>query len=785
MPDKTLHIKVYGIVQGVGFRPFIVRLANKYNIRGSVCNRGSYVDIYGEAKEADLNSFLKDIEEKAPISSNIVKIETEEIESLDLNKNDTGFHIIESEKEEGIVFVSPDLSICGDCERELYIRSNRRYLHPFINCTNCGPRLTILDSMPYDRKSTSMGEFPMCPKCLNEYKNERDRRYHAQPVCCNEDGPRLYFINDGADSPDTSIEKKISDRNVIIKARKMITEGKILAIKGIGGFHLCCDASNEEAVTRLRRLKNRPVKPFAVMMRDIDIVRRECYINRDMEEVLKGREKPIMLLEKRADEQAILSKSIAPDNPNVGVMLPYAPLQMLLFRYPEDDITLDKDIPDCLVMTSGNPSGSPICMNDEEALEYLTPISDAILSNDRDIRIRTDDSVMAYYDGKPYMIRRSRGYAPIPIVFPIKSKETVLAYGGELKNTFCLAKGDMYYPSSYIGNIGDLRSINVLKSAILRMETLLEIRPKYISCDKHPGYNTSNLARSVAPKYKELTEVQHHHAHIVSCMAENSYMEDVIGVAFDGTGYGEDNTVWGGEFLIASLKDFKRIGSIDTFEQVGGDIASVEGWRIAAAILSDEEVAATRLCSERELKTIRAMSKNRINVVNSTSAGRIFDAASAILGICNKSTFEGEASMKLEFAATRAMKEGKLINNAETLGADFKDDFFTLRTNKLLIDITEMRIDGYDPEALALYFHKEIARMILEGCQIAKEMTGIRTVALSGGVFQNLLLLKLTDELLIDKGYRVLRHSMIPTNDGGISLGQAVVCMTRMNEEFN
>ena len=246
MPYKTLHIKVYGIVQGVGFRPFIVRLANKYNIRGSVCNRGSYVDIYGEAKEADLNSFLKDIEEEAPISSNIVKIEAEEIESLDLNKNDTGFHIIESEKEEGIVFVSPDLSICNDCERELYIRSNRRYLHPFINCTNCGPRLTILDSMPYDRKSTSMGEFPMCPKCQNEYRDERDRRYHAQPVCCNEDGPRLHFINGGADSPDISIEKKISDRNVIIKARKMITEGKILAIKGIGGFHLCCDASNFE-----------------------------------------------------------------------------------------------------------------------------------------------------------------------------------------------------------------------------------------------------------------------------------------------------------------------------------------------------------------------------------------------------------------------------------------------------------------------------------------------------------------------------------------------------------
>lgn len=776
MPDKTLHIKVYGIVQGVGFRPFIDRLAKKYNISGSVCNRGSYVDIYGEAKEADLNNFLKDIGEKAPLSSKIVKIETEEIEPLDLNENDAGFHIIKSEKEEGIMFVSPDLSICSDCERELYIKSNRRYLHPFINCTNCGPRLTILDSMPYDRKSTSMRKFPMCPKCQNEYRDERDRRYHAQPVCCNEDGPRLYFIKEGS---------KTSDRNVIIKARKMITDGKILAIKGIGGFHLCCDASNEEAVTRLRRLKNRPVKPFAVMMRDIDIVRRECYINRDMEEVLKGREKPIMLLEKRPDERAVLSKSIAPDNPNVGVMLPYAPLQMLLFRYPEDDITLDKDMPDCLVMTSGNPSGSPICMNDEEALEYLTPISDDILSNDRDIRIRTDDSVMAYYDGKPYMIRRSRGYAPIPIVFPIESEETVLAYGGELKNTFCLAKGDMYYPSSYIGNISDLRSINVLKSAILRMETLLEIRPKYLSCDKHPGYNTSNLARSVAPKYKALTEVQHHHAHIVSCMAENSYMEDVIGVAFDGTGYGEDNTVWGGEFLRAGLKYAKRIGSIDSFEQIGGDIASIEGWRIAASILSDEEVAAIGLCSKRDLKAVRAMSKNRINVIRSTSAGRIFDAASAILGICSKSTFEGEASMKLEFAATRAMKEGKLINSAKTLGADFNDDFFTLRTNKLLIDITEMRIDGYDPEALALYFHKEIARMILEGCQIAKEMTGIKTVALSGGVFQNLLLLKLTDELLIDKGYRVLKHSMIPTNDGGISLGQAVVCMARMNEGSN
>ena len=417
----TKKIRVYGIVQGVGFRPTVSRHAAAAGITGSVCNKGPYVEIFAQGEEKCVKDFLEKLENQPPKRAAILKINTEDVKEEEYGKfND--FQIIESEKTKGEIFVSPDIAICEECKKEMYDPKDRRYLHPFINCTCCGPRLTILDALPYDRERTSMKEFPMCPDCASEYEDPATRRYDAQPVCCNDCGPEVYL---------TGREER--GRAAIIATRKMIQDGGIVAIKGIGGFHLCCDATNEEAVQRLRTLKNRPAKPFAVMARDVEAVKQECLVNEVQEEILDGHQKPILLLEKRkkSADSTGLCKSVAPGNPKVGIMLPYAPVQMLLFRY-DDGIQM----PDYLVMTSGNVSGAPICRDDKEAVEELSHLCDLIFSHDRKIRIRADDSVMDFYKGEPYMIRRSRGYAPLPTMVTMPWKGQVLAAGGELKNTF-------------------------------------------------------------------------------------------------------------------------------------------------------------------------------------------------------------------------------------------------------------------------------------------------------------------------------------------------------------
>ena len=776
---KRMRIRIYGIVQGVGFRPFVSRTAMKRNIYGSVCNKGSYVEIFAQADEEELDAFLDDLKNDAPERSVIMKIKTvpletvQEVDSGDGSDARNGrFNIIDSEKEDGLVFVSPDIATCPDCRRELFDSEDRRYLHPFINCTQCGPRLTILDSMPYDRERTSMKEFPMCPQCEYEYTHSSTRRYHAQPVCCNDCGPELYVIGR---------EEKGSE--AIIYARKILRDGGIVAVKGIGGFHLACDAKNSEAVDRLRKLKNRPFKPFAVMMKDMDTVRRECEVLEGEEKILDGPQKPIILLRKKATGET--ADAAAPENPNLGVMLPYAPVQMLLFDYPDGE-----DMTDCLIMTSGNPSGAPICMNDEEAVKYLSPMSDAILSNNRKIRIRADDSVMAFYDGKPYMIRRSRGYAPLPVVAKDESVHSVLGIGGELKNTFCLAKSDMFYPSPYIGDMADVRSTEALEAAVERMERLLEIKPEIAVCDMHPGYNTTEMAKMIADREKiPMKEIQHHYAHVLSCMAENEFDGQVIGVSMDGTGYGTDGTIWGGEILKADMNGFERLGSISKFTHAGGDLASKECWRIAYSLLTDfcespEELEFVTdkfdLGTEQERKAMDFMLQNHVNTVTSTSAGRIFDAVSAILGFKKVNTFEGEAAMALQFAAERAAREGRRMPEYEGRLMNIDEDEFRLTTDSLVCDIANRRIAGADPDELALYFHEALAQMIVVGCCYARTTTRINTAALTGGVFQNLLLLSLTEAGLKREGFRVLRHSLIPPNDGGLALGQAAAGMAAL-----
>ena len=803
-------IRVFGIVQGVGFRPTVKRHADACDIAGSVSNKGPYVEIFAEGSEECVHSFIKQIQEEPPKRAVILKLDVENVESgedgIHKVESETDskekFQIIESEKEEGEIFVSPDIAICPECKKELYDKNDRRYLHPFINCTCCGPRLTILDSMPYDRVRTSMGEFPMCEKCEYEYTHAETRRYDAQPVCCNDCGPEVYLLG-----------RKERGADAIRYTRKVISEGGIVAVKGIGGFHLCCDAAKEETVASLRQRKNRPMKPFAVMMKDLDVVRRECETEPHLEEILDGHQKPIILLPKK--EGGTLCESVAPDNPKIGVMLPYAPVQLLLFDYQDET-----KVSDCLVMTSANTSGAPICRDDEDALNELSGLCDVILSHDRKIRLRADDTVMDFYRGEPYMIRRSRGYAPLPFMMGNEFKGQVLAVGGELKNAFCIGKNQLFYPSPYIGDMGDVRTVKALKESVKRMEELLETKPQIVACDMHPSYNTRAAAEEMGlPVFL----VQHHYAHILSCMAENEWTTEkrVIGVSFDGTGYGTDGTIWGGEILLADYDSFTRWGCIEPFAQTGGDASAKEGWRIAVSLLGKiygKEnalliIETLGLCEPKLAKLQFTMEERGINTVQSTSAGRLFDAVSAILDIRKSSTFEGEASTSLQFAAEKWLDAQKkkiagsedfaesgiitdygelksisdvaqksVVEKNNSINRNIKADLYYLPTLSLVKELAERKLAGENSNQLALHFHRRLAGMIVSACEKAREETGINTVALSGGVYQNKLLLDYSVTMLEERGFHVLRHHLLPPNDGGISLGQAVAAMRSLQK---
>ena len=767
--ELTWRIRVYGIVQGVGFRPTVSRHATSNGICGTVCNKGPYVEIYAQGQKKQMEGFLKALEVQPPKRAAILKINTEDV-TAETDMHFETFDIIESEKTKGEIFVSPDIAICEECKEEMYDPKDRRYLHPFINCTCCGPRLTILDALPYDRERTSMKEFPMCPDCAEEYEDETTRRYDAQPVCCNKCGPEVYLIG-----------KSERGRDAITYTRRMISEGKIVAIKGIGGFHLCCDATNEEAVQRLRTLKRRPVKPFAVMAKDESVVKRECVVTPEQEMILTGHQKPILLLDK--ENGGRLAPSIAPGNPKVGVMLPYAPVQLLIFQY-DDGIKM----PDILVMTSGNTSGAPICREDKEAVAELSHLCDAMLSHNRKIRIRADDTVMDFYKNEPYMIRRSRGYAPLPFMMSTDWKGKVLAVGGELKNTFCIGVDSRFYPSPYVGDLEDLRTVKALQETIQRFQTLLEVHPQVVVCDLHPKYNSTVVAEELG---YPIVKVQHHYAHILSCMVENDCQEPVIGVAFDGTGYGTDGTIWGGEILLADYEDFTRFGNITPFLQIGGDVSAKEGWRIAVSMIygytKDRELAGEimkklDLCSEKESKVQFAMADRKLNAVLSTSVGRLFDAVSAILGIRHKSSFEGEASMALEFAAEAyEQKDHEQKQNEKIDPLVYEEDGHVILNTQLLVQrIVEAKLQGADSGRLAYWFHEILAEQITAVCVEARNVSGRQKAVLSGGVFQNRLLLRLTEERLTEEGFEVLRHRMVPPNDGGIAVGQAAYGMAQL-----
>lgn len=754
----TKRIKVYGIVQGVGMRPTVARHAASLGIKGSVSNLGPYVEIYAQGEDQNVGRFIDLIKNEPPKRAAILKMDVKEKDVPEYKD----FSIIESAKTSGEIFVSPDIAICDECLSELFDRNNRRYLHPFINCTCCGPRLTILDALPYDRERTSMKEFPMCPECAKEYYDPATRRYDAQPVCCNDCGPEVFILDDAENR---------KGREAITYTRKVIANGGIAAIKGIGGFHLACNAYDNDAVRRLRELKHRPSKPFALMMRDEEEVLKNCYIEDYQRDILKGHQKPIILLKRKED--SLVAEQAAPDNPMIGCMLPYAPVQSLIFDY-DDGI----EMPRCLVMTSGNLSGLPICRNDDDARREIKEYCDVILTHNRKIRLRADDSVMDFYDGRPYMIRRSRGYAPLPFMMTRSFKGSVIAYGGELKNTFCVAVNSLMYPSSYIGDLTDLKGKNALKESAERMLTLLETKPTHAVCDLHPSYNSSAAAEESGLK---LIRVQHHYAHILSCMAENDHTEEVIGISLDGTGYGTDGTIWGGEILKCSLDGFERKGHIRPFLHTGGDIASREGYRIAISMLIDifgdeaeDKCNELGLIRQGVFRTYKTMHDKKINTAVSTSCGRLFDAASAILGIRYEQSFEGEAATALEFKAMEY--EGDKVFECMDL-----TDGDVIATDRIIRYLAEEKLKGSDIRELAYAFHYMLAKGVAR-MAVAKS-DGIKTAALSGGCYQNKLLTRLTEKELKENGFNVLLHSMVPPNDGGIALGQALYGMHKINNQ--
>jgi len=801
------QIRVYGIVQGVGFRPAVDRHAHALGIRGTVANRGSFVEINAEGVPSVLDEFEKRVKEQPPERAVILKMDVKLLEQSPAagfgdiagqSQGSDGFRIVESEKTSGEIFISPDIAICDTCKAELFDKNSRRYLHPFINCTCCGPRFSLLEALPYDRERTSMKKFPMCPQCRREYFDPKSRFYDAQPVCCNDCGPQVYLIERAGET-----DRRISVRGAaaISRARQILVQGGIIAVKGIGGFHLACNAADEDAVTRLRRLKRRPMKPFAVMARDEAVCRRECEVSPEQHQILTGHQKPILLLPKKAGGR--ICSAVAPDIPTIGMMLPYAPIQLLLFTYED---AWQERMPDVLVMTSGNASGAPIASNDAEALDEIAGFCDAILSNNRDIRIRTDDSVMDFYDHAPYMIRRSRGYAPLPFLVSRPYQGQVLGIGGELKNTFCLGKDQIFYPSAYVGDLADLRTVKALEDAVKKTETLLEMKPQVIAADLHPKYNSTLVAEKLAEERGiPLLRVQHHYAHVLSCMAENDYLEPVIGVSFDGTGFGTDGTIWGGEFLLSDIGHFERGGHIAPFWQIGGDTAAREGWRIAVSMLqqifgagADDLIRRLGLCDEMAAGALKVLFTRKINAVQSTSAGRLFDAVSAILGIRRASTYEGEAATALMYSAMRGRAHAagslaslpglcrdrdSLAHSRQAVEAGGQPQPDVLPTDSLVRALVLAKLDGAGSEELAYEFHRGLAQMIVRETVSLSERTGVKTAALTGGVFQNRLLLELVEKGLQAEKIQVLRHHLVPPNDGGIALGQALYAMAALGQE--
>lgn len=810
---RHVHIHVTGIVQGVGMRPFVYREAMAHGICGWVLNAGDGVHVEAHASGAAVDGFVAALSEHAPDAARVERVEVAELAAGTWDAVDEqGFRIVASQDQTAhTTLISPDIATCDDCLRELFDPADRRYHYPFINCTNCGPRFTIIRSLPYDRAATSMGCFPMCPECAVEYADPLDRRFHAQPDACFDCGPHITWReaargmelgNSGA-TPAVGDTREASDA-IIERCVELLAAGGIVAIKGLGGFHLACDAANEQAVTELRRRKRRSNKPLAVMVRDLGGAERLCHVDDAERDLLAGSIRPIVLLRRRGASEGDfsdaleLAPSVAHDLPELGVMLPYTPLQHLLLAAAETHGM------HALVMTSGNLSEEPIETDDDLAWKHLvaTGIANALLGNDRAILSRYDDSVVRVVDGAVMPVRRARGYAPQPLPLPALASAApcVLACGPQQKATIALTREDSDGPaacfvSQHIGDVENGATFDAWNAARARLEDLFDLVPAALACDLHPSYLSSQWAREQAREQDlPLIEVQHHHAHIVSVMAEAISAgrlvpnTRVLGIAFDGTGAGTDGTIWGGEFLVAGLADFERAAHLRTWALPGGAASVRDARRNAFALLSElgllEHPGAAPLLDsidEQTRSVTTTMIERDINSPRTSSMGRLFDAAAAILGICGTATYEGEPAIELEAAAWCALggKPVRLDGNHTGVFTS-ADDSPTLDPQPLIEALLNGIEAGAPADRLALGFHIAITHATTHvACEIC-EREGLDTVALSGGVFMNRLLLQLLTHELKDAGLAVLVPHAVPVNDGCIAYGQAAIARAHL-----
>ncbi|MET9077232.1 carbamoyltransferase HypF [Streptomyces sp. NPDC004232] len=776
------HVTVRGVVQGVGFRPFVHALAAEHGLTGWVANDAGGVDTEVEGPVAAVEAFCEEIGTRAPP---LAVVESVEHHAVPLD-HDTGFTIRPSGGGPGRTLVSPDTATCDACLSELADPGDRRHRHPFITCTHCGPRFTIITGLPYDRVTTTMAGFPLCPDCAREYGDPADRRFHAQPIACPRCGPRLALLHapgtahtlPGApDAPGVA-----RDGEALAEARRMLADGAVVAVKGIGGYHLACDASDRLAVRTLRKRKNRGSKPFAVLADGMATVERVAHVGNAERALLLGPRKPIVLLRRRAPAPGDVTADVAPGSPDLGVMLPYSPLHRLLLGLPGDPPG-----PRVLVLTSGNRAGEPIVTDDADALRRLEGLADAWLLHDRPIHVPCDDSVVRVCDGAELPVRRSRGYAPFPVALPAPVVPA-LAVGGDLKNTFCVGDDRYAWLSAHVGDMDDLATLTAFERATAHLADLTSVAPRLLVADLHPGYRSAQWAvRAGHERGLPVARVQHHHAHIASAMAEHGLdgSAPVIGVAFDGTGYGDDGTVWGGEVLLADYDGYRRLAHLRRVPLPGGDAAVRNPYRMAlshlwaAGLPWSPELPSVRVTTPGERALLERQLARGFNCVPTSSMGRLFDAVSSLTGVCHRVAYEAQAAMELECAALAepgdAAGDGPAYRFALRPESDAPGAPLAADAGPVLAAVAAEVLAGIPAGRIARRFHEAVVALVLDMCRAVRQRTGVGTVALSGGVFCNTLLASGCHGALERDGFAVLAHHKVPPNDGGLALGQLIV----------
>jgi hydrogenase maturation protein HypF len=756
------RVVVRGLVQGVGFRPFVHSLADGLGLTGHVTNTGIGVVAEIEGPPGAVAAFCRRVAADAPPLAAVESVTHEDLPAT----GGHGFTILASVPDgPRRTFVPPDVATCADCLAELADPADRRFRHPFITCTNCGPRFTIVTALPYDRANTTMARFPMCADCAAEYRDPADRRFHAQPIACHACGPRLTLVRPG--------HEPATGADALARARRLLADGAVLAVKGIGGYHLACDATDPAVVAGLRRRKARGDKPFAVMARGLADVETFARVGDAERGPLTGPARPIVLLRRRGDEPGWV-EAVAPRGPDLGVMLAYTPLHHLLLEP-------DGAGPRVLVMTSGNLAGEPIAVDDDDALTRLAPLADAWLTHDRPIVVPCDDSVVRVIDGEPVHVRRSRGHAPLPVRLPVPVRPA-LAVGADLKNTCALGEGHHAWLSGHIGDMDGLATLGALGHAVTHLGAITGVEPEILAADRHPRYRSARWARDNAGG-RPLVTVQHHHAHIAAAMAEHGLDggRRVLGVAFDGTGLGDDGAVWGGEFLLADYDGFHRLAHLRYAPLPGGDATVARPYRMALAHLYaagldwSPDLPCVRACPPRELRVLARQCERGLGCVPTSSAGRLFDALASLTGVCHRAGYEAQAALELEAAAARAGEPAAGAYRFALRGAGAPGEPLVADPAPVLAAaIADLRA-GTRPGTIAARFHHALAGLVARVCALARERHGVTTVALTGGVFGNAVLSSACARRLAGYGFTVLRHRLVPPNDGGVALGQLMV----------